>query len=1098
MKKKDIHVLNWEKITQNTNNNSFNNTTCKSDRLINKGILFENLVEKLLKAMFPTETWRRTIESHDGKRDFVYPFEESLPDQKWAECKNYSSNLSLNIIAPTLIMGAIENIESIFIFSYSPLNDNAIEGLLRYSETSKRNVEVYDGNVLESLICKFYNINGIADFFPNTNFEQAYAAIKDKKIRIIKMLRDINGNKISPSHLFELGEHFYINVIVQNLTHEQGNYEIFIKNSKENLIESDTSVGHYTLPFARIGEYSIQCQTLNPGNLDCKIEIAVQDIKKPFKTTQKIKIIDEPYLFWMEKHDFNVCCQCVQHLESPNNVPLLIAAESGMGKSTLINILSQEEKIRDKYKILKINLNLARNCCIRNLFSLLVGLHENEEEPKSQEMDDNEAFSFLMGNYAENAEMIAETIMKLYDKSHPYLFVIDDIQKIDRAYIALFNELNEKSKREDKPIYYMLALNEKICSIDALFSRLNWDIEAQEHKCEVARLTKFGRDDIVAFMKLKFGLANIDDYFENFDREIRPLEIHSFCTSLKSERIIDSAPASRVYQIIDPFKFKERVLHIHHADINLKDICASFGKGDIPEYILKYLYITDNIPPKMRCTYGDIINKLITLGILKEIDGLIVFYHDELRNLVGEKFVFSEEDYADIYNQIGTNDVAKALCTLNRVGRIRGSIQFLEQFFRSDCEIQKRDHRYEICWLIFKNINLLTEHGLTADALYFVKTNFALLNEEQGHSAFLRFLKHIADSALISKWDTDNDSVETMAYFIKKFFDRSLSTYNYQHCSEYFEKFEKVFKDISHISKSRRNFWLSHYANRAAIALDRTSVPMSDEPCTVSKMYAQSERYCNDADSDKELLLQITIDNFNRHYVYRHDLILNIVQDTYNYLLKYKQTTLEESMLLDYHLLLLEYLKFKMHNDMIDEKNYFDVLERVMNTRKRCQSSFYTLKLYMLEIYIRIDLELFSDADTCLSEAFEFAYKKDMRSYIYKLTYIKAHILIFQDDPTAESDSYQQIFLAFQQMMEQRKDAPNDLMREIFLVVRMARFIEEHGFSFAEMFPQSLSDASRNLLQELCKYISGEHVEKKNLFDMQSYFTFNNISFPTI
>lgn len=128
--KKDIHVLNWNNITQNIN------TT--SGRLINKGILFENLIEKLLAAMFPKETWRRTIESHDGKRDFVYPYEETLPEQKWAECKNYTSNLSINIIAPTLIMGTIEKIESIFFFSYSPLNDNAIEGLLCYSKASKR------------------------------------------------------------------------------------------------------------------------------------------------------------------------------------------------------------------------------------------------------------------------------------------------------------------------------------------------------------------------------------------------------------------------------------------------------------------------------------------------------------------------------------------------------------------------------------------------------------------------------------------------------------------------------------------------------------------------------------------------------------------------------------------------------------------------------------------------------------------------------------------------------------------------------------------------------------------------------------------------
>ena len=136
MEKEDIHVLNWERFTQNINTDAgTNSNTKKSFRMVNKGILFEDLIEKLLVVMFPNETWRRTIESHDGKRDFVYPKEESFPDQKWAECKNYSNNLSLNIIAPTLIMGAIENIESIFIFSYSPLNDNAIEGILNYSKT---------------------------------------------------------------------------------------------------------------------------------------------------------------------------------------------------------------------------------------------------------------------------------------------------------------------------------------------------------------------------------------------------------------------------------------------------------------------------------------------------------------------------------------------------------------------------------------------------------------------------------------------------------------------------------------------------------------------------------------------------------------------------------------------------------------------------------------------------------------------------------------------------------------------------------------------------------------------------------------------------
>ena len=423
---------------------------------------------------------------------------------------------------------------------------------------------------------------------------------------------------------------------------------------------------------------------------------------------------------------------------------------------------------------------------------------------------------------------------------------------------------------------------------------------------------------------------------------------------------------------------------------------------------------------------------------------------------------------------------------------------FLREFFRSNYEIQKRNHRFEICWLIFENLNQLTDYRLTADALYFVKKNFTLLNAEQGHSAFLRFLKQIADSALISTWDTDDESVENMAYFIKKFFDRSLSTYNYQCCLEYFEKFEKTFCDITHISDSRRCFWLSHYANRAAIALDRTSIPLFEEPDKVSKMYAQSERYCIDAGSDKELLLQIIVDNFNRHYIYRHSLTFDIVQNTYNRLFEISQTIFIESMLLDYHLLLLEYLKFKMGHDPKSELDYLDLNKRVANTRKKCLSSFYILKLYMLEIYILIDLGHLSDADTILNQAFEFVHKKEMRSYIYKLTYIKAHMLIFQNDPSTESESYQQIFLAFEQIMEQRKDVPNDLMREIFLIVTLARSIEKHDFSCIQILPPSLCDESRDLMQEICKYIRGEHVEKKDLFDMPSYFIFNNISFPNI
>lgn len=164
MKKRQIEIrkLDWSLFT-------------KDNQLhygVNKGIAFEDVVEQLIEAMFPKEKWRRTPKSHDEKRDFVYPQDETLPDQKWAECKNYKENLSINTIAPTLVMGAINQIQCIYFYSYSQLNDNAIEGILRYAESSKKKVSIFDGTLLDNLIIKYYGQIETERFFPNVDFSK--------------------------------------------------------------------------------------------------------------------------------------------------------------------------------------------------------------------------------------------------------------------------------------------------------------------------------------------------------------------------------------------------------------------------------------------------------------------------------------------------------------------------------------------------------------------------------------------------------------------------------------------------------------------------------------------------------------------------------------------------------------------------------------------------------------------------------------------------------------------------------------------------------------------------------------------------------------
>lgn len=1093
MKQRDIHVLNWNKIIQNTLENE---KMGKDNKIINKGILFEDLIENLLKAMFPKECWRRTIKSHDGKRDFVYPEDETLPDIKWAECKNYNSNVSINVIAPTLIMGAIENIRSIYFFSYSPLNENAIENLLRYSRTSKKMIMVFDGNVLESLICKYHNVNNISSAFPDTDFEKAYEILKTKKICAIRHMSDLNGNRISSAHQFELGETFNIHIILQNLIHEPTTYNLAVNPSNKKILINKPAKNHYPLEFAEIAECSICCQALIAGNV--RVDVTIDGINPPINLTQKIKVTDDAYLFWTGTNSLFIRDQCMEYLRNKEEMPLIIAAGLGMGKSTLINIIANESEIIEKYKILNIDLKLTRNYCVRDLFSTILDLHQESPTPDEQIEDDNAIISLLIENYAESAKKIAEIILEFYDPTHPYLIVVDDIHNINRIYTSMLIEIKNKAQEKGKDIYYLFALDDSKISVDELLRSLNFKTDRNSQLDNVVRIPFFEKEDILIFIKHKFGLENIDFYFNEFDQKVSPDKVHKFCFSMKSLRVVAPKSDLSSYQILDPFAFEEGIKNILCNGISLSTICLSLGQNDIPEYVLKYLYVVGEMSSETAQKYQSSINGLVSCDIIKEKNGIFVLCQEEMRKKIKECFRFYEEDYSDIYMDNTIDAASKAICVLNQPNRIRNGLQFLQKFFKSKYEIKKRIHRYEICWLIFQNLDQLVHHNLIKDALNFVQKNYVLLNQENGHSSFYIFLKYIADVSLISNWDTDTSSVENMAFFIKKYFDRSLSTYNYQDCLVYFNKYENIFYQLKNISDSKRFYWLAHYANRVAIALDRASIPLMEEPAEISKLYKKSDFYRQKSISNKELDLQILVDEFNRHYFYRHDLNNDIIHKTFNGLVHIKSQFTKINELLEYHLLLLEYMSIRTDNLKNYHANFDCLISKVKTIHKKCFSAFFKLKLYILEIYILIDLQRFTDADDIIDLASEFCYKRELRSYLYKLTYIKAFLQIFLQENYTSSESYHLILLAYEQLLQVRKNSLNDLKREIYLIVQLVRQINTQKSKDIKVYSKLYGKDIENLIIKITKYIKGEKTDNDILFDMHSYFVFNKISFPNI
>ena len=265
-------------------------------------------------------------------------------------------------------------------------------------------------------------------------------------------------------------------------------------------------------------------------------------------------------------------------------------------------------------------------------------------------------------------------------------------------------------------------------------------------------------------------------------------------------------------------------------------------------------------------------------------------------------------------------------------------------------------------------------------------------------------------------------------------------------------------------------------------------------------MYESSRTYCEQAGACNTLALQLVVDDFNRHYVYRHDLTTDIVRDTYEQLCLIQTATqeapLNEPMVLEYHLLLLEYLHCLMTGSSAGKLQ--SLLVRVKETIAQCVSPFYAIKLQVMEIYILIGLNHISKAVDCLSSAFDFAYKKELRVHIYRLTYIKTQLLLFQNGFSDSTEVYHQATLALAQMLDTHGKAANNLRREIFLLVQLGQIIAKKDPERLANLACHQEKEAQALLQALIAYLQGKHSGQTELFEMKSYFAFEGLNFPTI
>lgn len=1064
----------------------------KLDCKVNKGIAFEDVVEQLIRAMFPKEKWRRTPKSHDEKRDFVYPNDETLPDLKWAECKNYNENLSINTIAPTLVMGAINQIQCIYFYSYSKLNDNAIEGILRYAESSGKKVNIFDGILLDNLIIKYHRQIDTEKFFPNNNFNNLIYN-ETMSFRLMCLITNTNNNKVINNPRFNIGEKFVLSVIVQNLIPKENFFSFKIKAPGLKLSQNSCDG---KLKFGNIIEYKIICEGLKSGKQ--KISVTLDFAETDITVNSCVEISNQTYSFWSGKNAVQSYMECTNHLIEYINKPLFITGGAEMGKTTLLNLIANNEDILKRYEIQYINHTLARENCLKELIFNHFGLEpDNSIDSEHQEIDKLNNLRLLLMNYTHGASDLAKVLMSTYNPKKPFLFIIDNAHLLSSSYIRWIREIILESKKQLKKIYMILAMDSNATSIDDIYTDLYATDDYSDKSVTNVHLTKLDIQDVIAYIQHFFGALDIRKFFNDYaSHMVVPANLQRFCSMILEKEVIIplSNKSSIKYKIVDENLFAEFIEKYIYSDFVL-DISHPIFKNNKSRECLKLIYLTESFCLPQDVRLNKIIQQLIEYGVLTRHNNEVVFSSGMIRTSVGNLLSFSDDDYDDLFERESSSQEVKALCILNLLRKKENAYEFLNAFFKSQGNFITKNQRLEICSLVLDKFGELRDMGLIHQMLLFLKNNYTPLYEEQGHYMFFSFLELSMKTFISNDWDTDKDSIEIIAYFIKKYFDRALSTYNYSKVLCYYDTIKEKFISLRHLSEIRKNYWLCYYSNRAAIITNRASAVLRDDAYKKAvTLYNESEMYCKSAGNPSELMIQIMVDGFYRYYVYDHSLKTTELNSFYKNLYDLDKDEFHNHISLQYHLVLMQYLKLKLKNADVNELK--GLLKNVISLKDKCNSPFYYIKLYLIEIYILIETEEHGQAYKLLDEAKEYALKKDMRGWIYKLSCTKAFLMKICPDIEKKISLQDQIQIAFEQFIRIRKDSIQDLKREIFLPIELAKMSEPSTKKRLIDFIKS-QDKTKALWENLSNYILGND-SFDNIKYFRSYFVIKHLNFPTI
>lgn len=1059
-------LLNWDNINAPTSEINETNPT-------NKGVRFEDVIEALLIAEYGEKQWRRTQGSYDGKRDFVYPYDCTKPDERWAECKNYADNISINVLSPTLFMAAIKQIPCIYFYSYSPLNDNALINIIQYAKITGKIVKIFDGHFLEQCIYSRRMLPDIALKFGN--FPQSLQSYFSRnKARVIKTILDARMHPVSADYTFSKGEKFFISIVLQNLSLKSIQCHAHFE-SDTKLHSSAGSISCGNIEFGQILELLFPCEALSSGIVKYCIHLLIDNCPKQVRG--QLNISDAPYIFLADSESLTLLDESVKSLLRPMEDPIMLCGGSGYGKTTLLQNILNHEDISNFFQILPVQLDVERSIYFANLFSNIIGLNCEEHTPEDQ-AEEVALLRPYIENYVQSAKQIVSDIVKLSDIIRkPFLFVVDDAQKLTVSYINFLRELRNTVDTHTFKIIF--ALNTDKMSYKTFLEQLSWDRHYENRPCKVFSLQKFNRDRSLTYLKHRLGFKDIDLFFQNFDRSFTPMELNRLVIDLQMRKIIAKVENGR-FAIIDQIEFGKYLDQKLYSDFSLPEICTNLHQGDLPSYILKYIALVDYLPARLIKRFKRTIDSLIGVCILKYDGERVVFYHDSIKEKAYLQ-TFDSDFYADICSD-NESLYVRAICSFRAYGKIQKATEYIENFFAHEPIYENINQRYNLCSSIIENFREILKAPFAESAVQYIKTNLRIIGYEQSYEKVFRLLEKIMLITLQTELDTNNTVCETILFLNKKYLDQCLTTRRNDDCIKWGTEIIKKTKSLKEFPDKGKAYWLSHFYNRMAIATERLSNQRYDMP-VADYYYNLSAKYVTIADNPPELILQQIVDDFNRSYVYNHSLSLALVKTRVQQLEELRSDEIERKACLRYHICLLRYVEQKLTASQMNKSFVDALLEKIVWANTADINRFYKFKLLILNAYLLLEIDRYSESGELILKAEQLAYAGEMRSNIYKLSYIKAQLS--KICPNMMGDPYDLSVTALLQFLDVQS---YDIQRNKNILYILLTDIKTRN---ADRYREIIAEQSREIGAELKQILNSDPPQK-------SYFRFHEIDFPII